>query len=167
MTINHLINQISREDAKTQRNHAILTALRETNFIIFFVLLLYSCNPEPAKQEASNYKDTLKIENNNYKTIVNNGEEIKHYNNGVIKIKGTYLQGKRVGQWISFYSNGNLWSEVYYSDGIKDGPTATWFENGKKRYEGFYRNDKESGKWTFWNQQGEKVKEKDFQKMIK
>jgi hypothetical protein len=84
------------------------------------------------------------------------------YDNGVIKIKGYVLGGKRDGEWMSWYSNGKPWSACTYRAGILNGPIQTWYENGQKRFSGSYMNGKRSGKWTFWKENGELDNEKNF-----
>lgn len=115
--------------------------------------------------------DTIKVVTNaegkktiEQDTIIQNGEYIKHYANGVIKMRGMMKNGKRDGLWKSWYDNGLPWSETTFADGKKTGRTTTWYENNQKRYDGFYTNDVESGKWIFWNEKGEVVQQMDYDK---
>ena len=124
--------------------------------------LLYSCSPGKEKQGSVNTDTIISIDASKAQISDKNGLEIKYYDNGVIKIKGAYLLGKREGQWVSFYKNGHPWSEDTYKEGLKDGPTTAWFENGEKRYEGFYTKETKTGKWSFWNEKGELAKEINF-----
>ena len=95
-------------------------------------------------------------------SVVNEGEEIIRYKNGVIKMRGMKKNGLREGLWKSFYENGSPWSETTFKEGKKDGPTTTWYENEKMRYYGYYTNDVESGKWKFWDENGKLVQEADY-----
>lgn len=87
---------------------------------------------------------------------------IEKYSNGVIKIKGYVLGGKRDGEWMSWYSNGKPWSACTYRAGVLNGPIQTWYENGQKRFSGSYKDGKRSGKWMFWKENGELDSEKNF-----
>lgn len=87
-------------------------------------------------------------------SIIQNGEYIKYYKNGVVQMRGMMKDGKRDGLWKSFYQNGNPWSQTTFKGGIKEGPTTTWYDNNNKRYDGNYKNDQESGKWTYYDEKG-------------
>ena len=122
-------------------------------------LALFSCSQEPSKtiENIKVQRDTI---NKNFlftekkDSLIQNGEYIKYYKNGVIEMQGMMKDGKREGIWKSFYEDGSPWSETIFNGGKKNGKTTSWYDNEKKRYEGFYTNDAESGKWTFWNEKG-------------
>lgn len=107
-------------------------------------------------------QDNTNVNSSVQDTVIQSGEYIKHYKNGVIEMRGMMKEGKREGLWKSWYENGSPWSETTFEKGIKNGRTSTWYENEKKRYDGFYTNDMESGKWTFWDEKGKLVKEMDY-----
>lgn len=146
--------------------------------ILFFAiaLVLYSCSGDTPKSEVKETQSEVKkmdvavtadtIQSTFSfafaKDTVENGEEIKHYTNGVIQMRGMMKNGKRNGLWKSWYEDGSPWSESTFENGIKTGKTTTWYENGKKRYEGFYTNNVESGKWTYWNEEGKLTATKDY-----
>lgn len=92
------------------------------------------------------------------------GDYVSKYPNGVIKLKGYYVKGKREGQWVGFYENGTVWTEGFYKGGLRDGKATVYHENGKKYYGGFYKDGKQAGKWTFYNLIGDKIKEIDYDK---
>ncbi len=120
---------------------------------------LSSCNNEPSKtiENKKVQQDTIKTASfftGKKDTLLQNGEYIKYYKNGVIEMRGVMKDGKREGLWKSFYEDGLPWSETIFTKGKKNGKTTSWYDNEKKRYEGFYTNDMESGKWTFWNENG-------------
>ena len=109
--------------------------------------------------------DTIKADTAKVKakdSVIANGEYIKHYQNGVIQMRGMMKDGKREGLWKSWYDNGSPWSETTFEGGKKNGRTSTWYENEKKRYDGFYTNDTESGNWTFWNEEGKLIKMENY-----
>jgi antitoxin component YwqK of YwqJK toxin-antitoxin module len=133
-------------------------------------ICLFSCkenNSQTAEKE-SVQRDTLRTNKlfpeTKKDSLIQNGEYIQYYKNGVTKIRGMMKDGKRDGLWKSFYENGSPWSETTFKDGLKEGKTTTWYENEKKRYEGYYKMDAESGKWLYWNEKGELVTEVDHDK---
>ena len=93
---------------------------------------------------------------------VQQGDYIEKYPNGIVKMRGSYQNGKRNGQWMSFFEKGNMQSEGYFKDGLRDGKATVYYENGKVMYEGSYKDGKEVGKWIFYDQSGKKVNEKNY-----
>ena len=92
------------------------------------------------------------------------GDYITKYPNGIIKMKGYYVNGKRNGQWTSFFESGNVQSEGFFKDGLRDGKALVYHGNGKIYYEGYYKDGREVGKWVFYDESGNKVNEKDYDK---
>jgi antitoxin component YwqK of YwqJK toxin-antitoxin module len=144
--------------------------MRSTMTISVFLsgmMMFFACGNNTGKKEAIQH-DTIKSEAPAsavaQDSIIQNGEYIRHYESGVIKMRGMMKNGKREGLWKSWYANGSPWSETTFQGGLKNGRTTTWYENEKKRYDGFYTNDIESGKWTFWDEQGNVVKEVEYTK---
>ncbi len=136
--------------------------------LIIVSTILFSCanKNDSVAQNKTQQNDTVKSGNANdiqkKDTIIQNGEYIKHYKNGVIEMRGMMNNGKRDGLWKSWYDNGLPWSETTFKDGKKNGSTKTWYENEKVRYTGFYTNDIESGKWNFWDDKGNLFNTKDY-----
>jgi antitoxin component YwqK of YwqJK toxin-antitoxin module len=136
---------------------------------LYYCLLLcsvfiYSCTEatKPAEQKPIQ-QDTLQTDfmfSVKSDTVIQNGEYIAHYKNGVVEMTGQMKDGKRDGVWKSYYTDGSPWSETVFEAGIKNGKTITWFDNEQKRYEGFYKDGKESGKWTFWDERGKQERVK-------
>ncbi len=91
-----------------------------------------------------------------------NGDFVSKYPNGLVKMKGYYINGKREGQWVSFFENGQKQSEGFFKNGLRDGKALVYYQNGQLYYEGYYNNGKEVGKWIFFDQQGKKLQEKDY-----
>ncbi len=141
--------------------HFILVAL--------ISIALFACkhNEEKKNTNTSANADTSKTKVVDFifkkDSVLENGESIKRYKNGVIEMQGTMKNGKREGLWKSFYENGSKWSETTFAGGKKNGKTITWFPNEQKRYEGYYTNDIESGSWTFWNDKGKEVSKKNYE----
>jgi antitoxin component YwqK of YwqJK toxin-antitoxin module len=79
---------------------------------------------------------------------------LDYYENGVVKMKGKSIDGKRSGKWESYYPSGYRWSEMNYRNGIREGATTTYYQNGMMRYTGYYYNDERSGLWQFYDTLG-------------
>lgn len=89
-------------------------------------------------------------------------EVVEHYPNGVLKISGVSVDGKRNGHWESYYENGYKWSEVEYKMGAKQGDIVVFYQNGMMRYQGRYNDDDRSGIWTFYDTLGVSLKRVDM-----
>lgn len=94
---------------------------------------------------------SIENSNNNVKEIV---DVIDYYDNGVVRIQGKTLNGKRDGRWEAFYPSGLRWSHTTYRDGYKEGETVSFYPNGMMRYNGYYYNDERSGIWQFYDTLG-------------
>lgn len=129
-------------------------------------IMLFSCSNEPVATENTKiHHDTLTSDfvfAEKPDSIIQNGEYVKYYKNGVVEMRGTMKDGKREGVWKSWYEDGSPWSETNFANGKKNGRTITWYDNEKKRYEGFYIDDKESSTWTFWDEQGNILSNKEY-----
>jgi hypothetical protein len=89
-------------------------------------------------------------------------EVVEYYPNGVLKLSGETIDGKRNGHWESFYENGYKWSEVEYKMGAKHGDIVVFYKNGMMRYQGRYNDDDRAGIWTFYDTLGISVKRVDM-----
>jgi len=89
-------------------------------------------------------------------------EEKHFHDNGVLKMEGKFLNGKREGVWKAFFNNEQLQSLGTFKDGLRIGEAKIYYPNGQLRYEGQYESDKQTGHWKFYNEEGKLVKEEDF-----
>lgn len=89
-------------------------------------------------------------------------EEKHFHDNGVFKMGGKFLNGKREGEWTAYYNNEQIQSSGMFKNGLRYGAAKIYYPDGQLRYEGQYENDKEEGHWKFYNEQGKLVKEEDF-----
>ena len=86
----------------------------------------------------------------------------EHYPNGVVKLKGTSMDGKREGLWQGFFENGYKASEAEYKNGVRNGDIVVFYRNGLMRYQGRYYDDQRAGIWTFYDALGIVVKKVDM-----
>ncbi len=82
------------------------------------------------------------------------GVYLSYYDNGILQVQGTYLNGERNGKWLWYYRDGSLQSEFHYVDGKKEGEHTFYFINGQIRTRGLYINDKQVNKWEDWYENG-------------
>ena len=87
------------------------------------------------------------------------GNNLCKFENGQMKIEGTYQDGKKDEKWTTWYENGQKKIEGTYQDGLRNDKWTTWYENGQKKGEGTYRDGIRSDKWTWWFDNGEIEKE--------
>lgn len=91
---------------------------------------------------------------------------VEHYPNGIKKVEGDKLNGKRNGRWVFYYEDGMMWSEGTYRHGKREGSSIVYYENGKKKIEGQYKKDMRIGEWKVWEDDGSLVKKIDLNSML-
>jgi len=86
-----------------------------------------------------------------------------------VKMRGEFVNNKRVGLWVKYYENGNRKHEVTYQKGKTIGPARFYYKNGiireegkwvVKHWVGEYRYYHENGKLSyefFYNGEGERT----------
>ena len=124
----------------------------------FLALTLLACNPSASNDETES-EETVQSKSQN---TGQPQQVIESYENGVVKIRGKKMNGKRVGKWESFYANGYKWSESDYKNGFRDGPFVVYYRNGMMRYDGRYQSDERSGVWQFYDTTGVLLKRIDM-----
>jgi len=85
------------------------------------------------------------------------GKAINYSVSGLKKSEGTYLNGKKEGNWIYWhevFGPHNIESKGYYKLGYRDGLWEYWYPNGEKREIGNLTNQERVGKWTYYNEDG-------------
>jgi antitoxin component YwqK of YwqJK toxin-antitoxin module len=140
--------------------------MNRTILISFFCMLSFfffsSCEGGKEKTNPTAGVDSLvKVKTHRPGYNVENGEVEERFANGVVRIKGYKMKGKREGLWRSWYENGQLNSELSFVHDDREGPYGVWYENGKKMVEGEYKKDVAVGKWKYWDNRGNLAKEVD------
>lgn len=85
------------------------------------------------------------------------GKAINYFQSGLKKSEGTYLNGKKEGNWIYWYGvlgPDIIESKGYYKFGYRDGLWEYWYPNGEKKEVGKLSNQERVGKWTYYNKDG-------------
>ena len=83
------------------------------------------------------------------------GKAINYFMSGLKKSEGTYLNGKKDGDWTYWYGVFGphiIESKGYYKLGNRDGLWEYWYPNGAKREVGNLTNQERNGKWTYYNE---------------
>ena len=83
------------------------------------------------------------------------GKAINYFMSGLKKSEGTYLNGKKDGNWTYWYGVFGphiIESKGYYKLGNRDGLWEYWYPNGEKREVGNLTNQERNGKWTYYNE---------------
>ena len=100
---------------------------------------------------------------NSIKRVLKNGPIITYHDNGRVKEKGQYDQGKKNGKWKIYNSKGTLDVIITYKmgeilsekkpDQITE--SATYHENGRIKEQGLTRNGERHGEWKKYDQKGD------------
>ena len=84
-------------------------------------------------------KDTLTLlEKSTIKDSLYEGENLKYYNNGNLKEKAFYVNGKLEGKSFKYYKNGQIKEYGEYKNGEVNGPFIAYYENGFIRWTSNY-----------------------------
>ena len=99
------------------------------------------------------------------KQIVINGtgEYLSYHDNGILQVRGEYLNRERSGNWTWYYNNGKLQTIEYYKNGNQDSAFESYYINGQIRIKGTYSMGKQVGLWEHWYQDG---KQEQFENRI-
>jgi len=71
-----------------------------------------------------------------------NGESIQYFENGSVKEKGTYTNGKKTGIWERYHANGKKMMLERYKEGIRHGWSYAYDESGKEIAKVYFYNGK-------------------------
>ncbi|MEE9167268.1 MAG: hypothetical protein V3U24_07405 [Candidatus Neomarinimicrobiota bacterium] len=83
------------------------------------------------------------------------GRVHESWDNGNMKLEGSYKRGKEEGTWTWWYYSGQKLCEGTFDDGKRGGIWIWWFEHGQKSREESYADGLLDGKSTMWREDGE------------
>ncbi|MEZ4922362.1 MAG: hypothetical protein R2780_04255 [Crocinitomicaceae bacterium] len=66
------------------------------------------------------------------------------------------------GEWVTYYQDGKMKSKGTYTEGKKNGKWVYYFTDGKKEQEGSFKNDVLYAQWTWYYQNGQIRKQEYF-----
>ena len=78
------------------------------------------------------------------------GEWLSYHENGQLKFKRNYKDGKLEGEWLVYYENGQLEEKGNYKDDKQEGEWLVYNENGQLEEKGNYKDGKEEGEWLVY-----------------
>ncbi|MEL6305101.1 MAG: hypothetical protein AAFQ20_09960, partial [Bacteroidota bacterium] len=85
------------------------------------------------------------------------GFAVQFHENGNLKEKVAYVNGKKQGKALKWYADGTLASEKNYFMNRLEGKSMMWWPNGNKSNESFYLNRQRHGVQTKWYPDGSKA----------
>jgi len=84
-----------------------------------------------------------------------NGPGAIYYENGQLKVTGSFKEGERDGVWEWYYQNGQLDAKEYYKEGKANGVCVEYFENGRLKVNYSFKEGKRDGVWKWYHQNGQ------------
>jgi antitoxin component YwqK of YwqJK toxin-antitoxin module len=72
-------------------------------------------------------------------------------NDGTVRIREEYLDGRLHGKVRSYYQTGVVSEEVTWNEGSREGPWLQYYENGALRLSGHYANDRLNGLYEVYH----------------
>ena len=95
------------------------------------------------------------LENGKFKKGKRVGEWVEYWENGQLKVKGTFKDGKpKDGPWESYHKNGQLREKGNIKDGKQDGLWEWYFEDGQIDHKRNFKDGKPDGLWEYFNKDG-------------
>ena len=82
------------------------------------------------------------------------GEIFRNYDNGQLKAKINYTDGKYDGLSEGYYKNGQLKGKNYWEDGERDGLEEGYYKNGQLKFKGYWKDGKKDGPAVYYNEDG-------------
>jgi len=76
------------------------------------------------------------------------------HENGQLRIRNNFKDGKRDGPWEWFHENGQLRVRGSYIEGELDGLYEWFYNNGQSERRGTYRNGEPDGLWEWFDENG-------------
>ena len=119
--------------------------------ILSISLVLLSCGSqgqtiEVGSDEYDDFRGDLPHYVSLYRKKPFNGNLTDHYENGQLKFKVSYKNGKWDGLSEEYYENGQLMGKLSYKDGeIENGPSEEYYENGQLKKKVSFKDGKENG----------------------
>ena len=102
-------------------------------------------------------------ERDNYTYYLNDklysGTATSYYDDGQIKVRRSFKDGKDHGLWTGWHANGQKRFEGDRREGKAQGLTTWWYDNGQIKQQGVYEMDQSIGTWSQYYEDGTLKKE--------
>lgn len=90
----------------------------------------------------------------NYINGKETGQHLWYNENGNIAAVENYINGKYNGTYQEYYANGKLKDKSSFVNGFQNGWTEYYREDGSKHSEGNFKNDNKDGIWKYYDDKG-------------
>jgi antitoxin component YwqK of YwqJK toxin-antitoxin module/uncharacterized membrane protein YhaH (DUF805 family) len=84
------------------------------------------------------------------------------FENGQKKLKASYIDGQKDGEYGEWFENGQVKLKESYVDGNKDGEFGEWFENGQIKLKESYVDGKKDGEFGEWLENGQIMRKESY-----
>ncbi|MEO8066437.1 MAG: hypothetical protein ABI599_01965 [Flavobacteriales bacterium] len=118
------------------------------------VLFLLACNAPKPSDPIKPTTDSIATPAPVDSPAVEDGLEQLRTADGRLSMEGYKRKGQRHGVWTSYTQDGRVKSRTAYTDGKLDGDCVVFRENGQLYYQGSYKNGLETGEWKFYGPDG-------------
>lgn len=88
-------------------------------------------------------------------TTHENGEWVEFYENGQIRAKGNFVNGKKNGEWIVYYTDGSVYIKGHYLNGDQNGEWVTFYKNGNSLFKRNFINGVAKGEFIDYFSNGQ------------
>ena len=119
--------------------------------LIFFALL--SCSKHTINRDQLVERNDIFYEVNSVTPFGGTVQEF--YENGQLRSKQNFKNGKEEGEFIGYHKNGQLWYKGNYKNGKEEGDHVEYHENGQLWAKGNYKNGKKEGEHVVYYENGQ------------
>jgi len=117
-------------------NSGVITMNRKLVILSMILLASFDINAE-SKEDSNKVTSINLVERQEITYEVNSqspfsGISEDYYENGQLKLRENFNDGKRNGLSLEYYENGQLWGKAFWKDGNRDGLTESYQENGQR-----------------------------------
>lgn len=91
----------------------------------------------------------------NYKNGKHHGEWSSYDRNGQLLSKSNRKNGKEHGEWTYYDKDGNLRSITQFKNGKREGKAIYYYPNGNVESTGTHKNGWHEGEWVYYHENGE------------
>lgn len=107
-------------------------------------------------------KDSIHIDEINYKNGVIHGVSKAYYDNGVLRYSLYFENGLPSGKYLKYSSKGKLMGEGQFKNGKECGEWKNYDDDGMLVSKGIYKFGLKCGTWTYYGEKGNPTKEEHY-----
>ena len=137
-----------------EKDCCLIKKMKDICKIIPILLLLSSCGESLTEKVIKTYENDQPAVVYYYDKDNQWVAAKEYYENGILKMEGTYANDVRQGNWTSYFPDGKVQSTGIYEKGLRVGPSKVYYENGHLWMDGYYVDDHKCGEWVFYDEQG-------------